>query len=69
MADRIVVNSSFTSEIFKKTFKTITEAPRVLYPGINLKSLDDPVNLNDPDVSNILTNKRIILSINRYNLS
>lgn len=63
-ADAILVNSKFTSKIFKTTFQKISTTPKILYPSINTKVIDNfqiPSKLDDIDA-----NERFILSINRY---
>lgn len=38
-ADKILVNSEFTSRIFVKTFPSLGRAPRVVYPGIDVDQI------------------------------
>lgn len=72
-ADVILVNSLFTSSVFKNTFKTIKRDPDVLYPSINT----DFFKNNSSDISAISESalgtavdfspdRFIFLSINRY---
>ncbi|XP_006887031.1 PREDICTED: alpha-1,3/1,6-mannosyltransferase ALG2 [Elephantulus edwardii] len=66
LADCIVVNSRFTANVFKNTFKTLSHIdPDVLYPSLNFSSFDSavPEKLDDlvPKGKNVL-----FLSINRY---
>ncbi|KAG0295489.1 Alpha-1,3-mannosyltransferase-like protein [Dissophora globulifera] len=67
MADTIVVNSKFTANIFKESFKMIHQVPEVLYPSIQFDKFDRTVDSSLPEVR-ILTapNKTTFLSINRY---
>lgn len=63
-ADVILVNSKFTSRVFKSTFKTISTSPDILYPSINTKNID---NTHIPEeVYGIESNVKFILSINRF---
>ncbi|KAM6170044.1 alpha-1,3/1,6-mannosyltransferase ALG2 [Rhynchocyon petersi] len=66
MADCIMVNSRFTANVFKDTFKTLSHIdPDVLYPSLNVTTFDSavPEKLDDliPKGKNVL-----FLSINRY---
>lgn len=41
MADVVLVNSKFTKNVFKKTFKNITSVnPEILYPCLSLENYD-----------------------------
>ncbi|XP_006863256.1 PREDICTED: alpha-1,3/1,6-mannosyltransferase ALG2 [Chrysochloris asiatica] len=66
MADCIVVNSRFTANVFKNTFKTLSGIdPDVLYPSLNVTSFDSAV----PEKLDELVpegKKFLFLSINRY---
>lgn len=64
-ADRILVNSRFTAEVFKNTFKSIHESPTVLYPSINTKIYDKSrmVSISLPKIEE---NSFVFLSINRF---
>ncbi|XP_003407614.1 alpha-1,3/1,6-mannosyltransferase ALG2 [Loxodonta africana] len=66
MADCIVVNSQFTANVFKNTFKTLSHIdPDVLYPSLNVTSFDSAV----PEKLDDLVPKEkkfLFLSINRY---
>jgi alpha-1,3/alpha-1,6-mannosyltransferase len=69
MADVVLVNSKFTSNIFHDTFKSLGSiSPGVLYPSLNFSSFDRDVS-NEPPLS--LFNQDdappvVFLSINRY---
>ena len=67
MANFIMVNSKFTAETFRETFKSLENVPiTVLYPAINVKNFDiqaDKSLLKDMVPP---TAKHIFLSINRY---
>ena len=67
MADFIMVNSKFTAETFRETFKSLENVPvTVLYPAINAKSFD--IEVDKSVLENIVppASKYIFLSINRY---
>ncbi|KAI8920923.1 alpha-1,3/1,6-mannosyltransferase ALG2 [Powellomyces hirtus] len=65
-ADEIVVNSKFTARIFKGSFPSIKRVPQVLYPCIHLPSYSEKVDMSSPLVSLLASNKKTILSINRF---
>ncbi|KAJ3000887.1 Alpha-1,3-mannosyltransferase-like protein [Globomyces sp. JEL0801] len=66
MADKVVVNSKFTSGIFSKTFQWISTEPEVLYPGIQLEAYDKSVDMNDEDVKRLVIDGDFVLSVNRF---
>ncbi|CAG8638088.1 13299_t:CDS:2 [Ambispora gerdemannii] len=66
MADAIVVNSKFTANVFRDSFPSIKQRPKVLYPGIHLTSYDKAVDLNDESVKILESHKKLIISINRF---
>lgn len=35
-ADKILVNSEYTSEVFRKTFSGLYRTPRCIYPGVDV---------------------------------
>lgn len=41
-ADKILVNSNFTAEVFCKTFEGLRRVPRVVYPGIDVEAYAKP---------------------------
>jgi len=61
-ADRIFVNSKFTSEVFGRTFRRISQKPIVLYPTVNASSLVRSKKL----ARNFSEKKFMILSLNRF---
>lgn len=65
-ADAFAVNSRFTSRIFRREFPRINKEPEIVYPGISLGSYDRPVELEDPEVKAIKSQKKTILSFNRF---
>ena len=47
MSDVVVVNSGYTQNVFKNTFKRISTLPEIVYPCVNVKKFDaDLANLN-----------------------
>lgn len=66
MADCIVVNSKFTANVFKETFKSLSHInPDVLYPSLNTSSFETVVPVDIIDLIPKKT-KFLFLSINRY---
>ncbi|OSD02100.1 glycosyltransferase family 4 protein [Trametes coccinea BRFM310] len=66
-ADTILANSRFTARIFKEQFRSIPVTPRVVYPGINLDAYSaESINLDDPDISSVLSSRPTLLSLNRF---
>lgn len=64
-ADMILVNSYFTQNVFKNTFKSIKVLPEVVYPSINTSFFDNTETIKLHDI--IDTNScKFILSINRF---
>ncbi|XP_062986968.1 alpha-1,3/1,6-mannosyltransferase ALG2 [Elgaria multicarinata webbii] len=65
MADCILVNSCFTANVFKETFKSLSHInPDVLYPSLNVSRFDTVI---PAEVASIVPNRKsIFLSINRY---
>ncbi|KAF9363498.1 Alpha-1,3-mannosyltransferase-like protein [Mortierella sp. NVP85] len=67
MADTIVVNSKFTANIFKESFRMLHHTPEVLYPSILFEKFDRTVDHKSPEVQILTAPDRItFLSINRY---
>lgn len=66
MADRILVNSHFTANVFKQTFSKLTScSPSVLYPIPDFSAFAKPID--EPTVDLIPPNKKFVfLSINRF---
>ncbi|KAJ2445963.1 Alpha-1,3-mannosyltransferase-like protein [Coemansia sp. RSA 2424] len=65
-ADEIVVNSRFTQETFRRAFPHLGKVPKVLTPALNFEAYDKPVDNDDPLLRALRTEKRIVLSINRF---
>ncbi|KAG0077567.1 Alpha-1,3-mannosyltransferase-like protein [Podila epicladia] len=66
MADTIVVNSKFTAEIFKQSFKTLHQVPEVLYPSIQFDKFDRKVDPSLAEIRVLQSDRINFLSINRY---
>lgn len=67
MADLILVNSEFTKDTFKKTFKSINRVPEVLYPSINEKVLTNLYDQCDTELEDLkLQDFTYFLSVNRF---
>lgn len=65
-ANLIVVNSNYTKEVFRNSFKLLSKigiAPNVLYPALDTSSFD---NIKDIDEFLKKINKPFFLSLNRY---
>lgn len=65
-ADGILVNSRFTSRVFKETFKRISVDPDILYPSLNTAYFDQTVLEDKDKLSGIPIDNFVFLSINRY---
>ncbi|XP_001655818.2 alpha-1,3/1,6-mannosyltransferase ALG2 [Aedes aegypti] len=65
-ADGILVNSKFTSRVFKETFKRISVDPDILYPSLNTKYFDETVVEEKDQIAGIPPDCFVFLSINRY---
>lgn len=66
-ADGILVNSKYTSRVFKETFKTLPVVPEVLYPSLNTNFFDKmSAKIVDLTLDEIPDNAFVLLSINRY---
>ncbi|KAI9193184.1 uncharacterized protein BJ171DRAFT_304047 [Polychytrium aggregatum] len=66
MSDEILVNSKFTRQVFKDSFRSIQRVPKVLYPSIHLESYDKQVDETDPSVAMLKSPKKTFVSINRF---
>lgn len=65
-ADKILVNSKFTAEVFRQSFQSIIVAPDICYPSINTNYFDSTSPKPISDVINIPNDTFLLLSINRY---
>ncbi|SCV67043.1 BQ2448_5689 [Microbotryum intermedium] len=64
-ADKIVVNSGFTAEVFVSTFRTIGRVPRVVYPAVDIKAFGKTVEMGKEDKW-LQSQDPMLLSINRF---
>ena len=65
MADIVLVNSNFTAQVFRSTFKSLHHiSPTVLYPSLNFTAFDQPASQLEDVVPPQV--KFMFLSINRY---
>jgi alpha-1,3/alpha-1,6-mannosyltransferase len=46
-ADKILVNSEFTSEVFVRTFRQLGRVPRTVYPCVDYESFGKDVQVTD----------------------
>eukprot|EP01089_Gocevia_fonbrunei_P022283 TRINITY_DN895_c0_g1_i1.p1 TRINITY_DN895_c0_g1~~TRINITY_DN895_c0_g1_i1.p1 ORF type:complete len:310 (+),score=23.84 TRINITY_DN895_c0_g1_i1:29-958(+) len=67
-ADLILVNSNFTLQTFKDTFRTIKSTPKVLHPAINLKQYDYTPDVDRKCISSLIgsASYSFFLSFNRF---
>lgn len=65
-ADAVLVNSKFTSRIFKETFKSLDIVPDVLYPSLNTLYFDQTSTVDADIPIQIPNDAFVFLSINRY---
>lgn len=63
-ADKILVNSEFTSNIFEQTFPELKRRPRVVYPGIDVT--EPKVKIEEKDRWIVKNAAPTLLSINRF---
>lgn len=64
-ADIILVNSYFTLNVFKNTFKSINKLPEVVYPSINTAFFDNTETIRLENITN-MGNCKFLLSVNRF---
>lgn len=65
MADKILVNSNFTAQVFKETFKSLKNRKlEVVYPTINIDNLLRPLSNVESKIKTKATT--VFLSLNRY---
>ncbi|GAA5868274.1 hypothetical protein JCM3774_000989 [Rhodotorula dairenensis] len=72
-ADKILVNSEFTQQVFEATFKDLRRTPRVVYPAVDVKqfarrpeSAAPPAATAEQDSWLLADDRPIVLSINRF---
>ncbi|GAA5966306.1 hypothetical protein JCM3765_005250 [Sporobolomyces pararoseus] len=64
-ADKILVNSDFTSQIFTKTFKELMRIPRTVYPAVDPELYGKKVEAKTEDQW-LVSDTPTLLSINRF---
>ncbi|KDE03721.1 hypothetical protein MVLG_05791 [Microbotryum lychnidis-dioicae p1A1 Lamole] len=64
-ADKIVVNSEFTGQVFVTTFRTMGRVPRVVYPAVDVKAYGKRVEVGKEDTW-LQSQDPMLLSINRF---
>ncbi|GAA6061603.1 hypothetical protein JCM10212_000911 [Sporobolomyces blumeae] len=64
-ADKILVNSEFTSQVFQKTFKGLHRIPRTVYPSVDVGAYGNKVEAKEQDRW-LDSDAPTILSINRF---
>ncbi|KAG2070154.1 mannosyltransferase [Suillus decipiens] len=67
-ADLILANSKFTARVTKSHFSSLRHQLKVVYPGINVTAYISPVNPSDPDILQIASRRRTLLSLNRFEM-
>ncbi|KAF8898238.1 hypothetical protein CPB84DRAFT_1780681, partial [Gymnopilus junonius] len=65
-ADVILANSGFTARVFRAYFPSITQMPRVVYPGINISAYEAPIDYSDSHIVEITSERPTLLSLNRF---
>ncbi|KAK4700074.1 hypothetical protein P7C70_g6178, partial [Phenoliferia sp. Uapishka_3] len=65
-ADKILVNSEFTSRVFERTFASLARIPRVVYPGIDVDAYGEEVKIGEDDEWLVEDGTPTFLSINRF---
>jgi len=69
MADVVLVNSQFTSDVFASTFKSLAHIqPKILYPSLNTDGFNKDLSLVPSPLENKVPpgTEVVFLSINRY---
>lgn len=61
-----MVNSKFTADIFRQSFKTLHQVPEVLYPSIQFDKFDRKVDSTLAEIKVLQSDRVSFLSINRY---
>ncbi|KIJ63379.1 glycosyltransferase family 4 protein [Hydnomerulius pinastri MD-312] len=67
-ADLIVANSNFTARVTTSHLTSIQSTPKVVYPGINIKAYQAPVNWTDPDIVQVTSQRPTLISLNRFEM-
>ncbi|BGP53650.1 hypothetical protein JCM8202_003580 [Rhodotorula sphaerocarpa] len=72
-ADKVLVNSAFTQQVFEATFKELRRTPRVVYPAVDVKQFGEggkaaltSTTVAERDRWLLADSRPTLLSINRY---
>ncbi|KAF7972970.1 hypothetical protein HWV62_10643 [Athelia sp. TMB] len=65
-SDVILANSKFTAAVTKANFASLREAPKVVYPGLNIAAYSVSVDRSDVDVMQVSSDRPTFLSLNRF---
>ncbi|KAJ8583756.1 UDP-Glycosyltransferase/glycogen phosphorylase [Rhizopogon salebrosus TDB-379] len=68
-ADAILANSKFTARVTKSHFSSLRHQLKVVYPGINIAAYISPIDSSDPDILQVASQRRTLLSLNRLVLA
>ncbi|GAA6049849.1 hypothetical protein JCM3770_004214 [Rhodotorula araucariae] len=64
-ADKILVNSRFTAQVFERTFATLGRRPRVVYPAVDIQPVPEQGEVDEQDRW-LINDRPTLLSINRF---
>ncbi|GAA5865843.1 hypothetical protein JCM8547_005732 [Rhodosporidiobolus lusitaniae] len=64
-ADKILVNSEFTGQVFQRTFPALRRIPRVVYPAVDVEVYGKEVRAKEEDKW-LVNDYPTLLSINRF---
>ncbi|EGN96370.1 glycosyltransferase family 4 protein [Serpula lacrymans var. lacrymans S7.3] len=67
-ADIILANSKFSARVTQSYLPSIRQSPRVIYPGINIPAYEKAVDLSDPDIIRVSSERPTFLSLNRFEM-
>ncbi|KAG2126838.1 glycosyltransferase family 4 protein [Suillus clintonianus] len=67
-ADLILANSKFTARVTKSHFSSLRHQLKVVYPGINIAAYISPIDPSDPDILQVASQRRTLLSLNRFEM-
>ncbi|KAG0699001.1 mannosyltransferase [Suillus ampliporus] len=67
-ADIILANSNFTARVTKSHFASLKHQLKVVYPGINIASYISPIDSSDPDIVQVASHRRTLLSLSRFEM-
>jgi alpha-1,3/alpha-1,6-mannosyltransferase len=67
-ADLILANSKFTARVTKLHFSSLRHQLKVVYPGINTAAYISSIDVSDPDIIQVASQRRTLLSVNRFEM-